>query len=97
MQPETEARVDNQHKKITGYRDLTQAEIDVMNEIKAHEKATAELHRKVVALIGPPSNEDRYDSEISERRRNAALARTEFETGFMRLVRSVARPISPWI
>lgn len=97
MQPETEDRVENQHQKITGYRDLTQAEIDVMNEIKAHEKATAELHRKVVALIGPPAHEDRYDSEISERRRNAALARTEFETGFMRLVRSVARPISPWI
>ena len=88
--------MDNQHKKITGYRDLTQAEIDVMNEIKAHEKATAELHRKVAALIGPPSNEDRYDSEISERRRNVAIARTEFETAFMRLVRSVARPATPW-
>lgn len=89
--------MDNQHKKITGYRDLSQAEIDVMNEIKAHEKATAELHRKVAALIGPPSNEDRYDSEISERRRNIAIARTDFETAFMRLVRSVARPLTPWI
>lgn len=88
--------VENQHRQITGYRDLTQAEIDMMNEIKAHEKATAELHRKVAALIGPPSNEDRYDSEISERRRNVAIARTEFETAFMRLVRSVARPATPW-
>ncbi len=27
--------MDNQHKKITGYRDLTQSEIDGMNSIKA--------------------------------------------------------------
>lgn len=29
--------MDNQHKKITGYRDLTQSEIDGMNSIKALE------------------------------------------------------------
>lgn len=27
--------MDNQHKKIKGYRDLSQAEIDLMNEVKA--------------------------------------------------------------
>lgn len=27
--------MENQHKKISGYRDLTQAEIDLMNKIKA--------------------------------------------------------------
>lgn len=26
--------MDNQHKKITGYRDLSQAEIDAMNGVK---------------------------------------------------------------
>jgi hypothetical protein len=26
--------MDNQHKKIKGYRDLSQAEIDAMNQIK---------------------------------------------------------------
>ena len=29
--------MDNQHKKITGYRDLSQSEIDGMNSIKALE------------------------------------------------------------
>ena len=29
--------MDNQHKKISGYRDLSQVEIDLMNRIKAHE------------------------------------------------------------
>lgn len=27
--------MDNQHRKISGYRELTQAEIDLMNKIKA--------------------------------------------------------------
>lgn len=27
--------MENQHRKITGYRDLSQTEIDLMNEIKA--------------------------------------------------------------
>ena len=27
--------MENQHRKITGYRDLTQDEIDLMNEVKA--------------------------------------------------------------
>ncbi len=33
--------MDNQHKKITGYRDLTQSEIDGMNSIKALEPTPA--------------------------------------------------------
>ena len=28
--------VDNQHKKITGYRDLSEAEIGLMNSVKLH-------------------------------------------------------------
>lgn len=28
--------MDNQHKKIKGYRDLSQVEIDLMNEVKEH-------------------------------------------------------------
>lgn len=88
--------VENQHRKISGYRDLSEAEIALMNEIKAHEQKTADLHRRVVAVIGPPAVEDVYDSDVSERRRQAAIAKTEFEHAFMRLVRVVANPISPW-
>jgi hypothetical protein len=81
--------VDNQHKKITGYRDLSQAEIDLMNEIKAAEATVAALVLRVQhgqALAG-----------ISEGSRQAAIARTELEGGFMRLVRAVAQPASPWV
>lgn len=44
--------MDNQHRKIVGYRELTQAEIDLMNEIKAKGKELLALHDKVVELIG---------------------------------------------
>lgn len=88
--------VENQHRKITGYRDLSEAEIALMNEIKAHEKATADLHRRVVAVIGPPADHDIYDEGVSRRRRQAAIARNEFEHAFMRLVRVIANPLTPW-
>ena len=39
--------MDNQHKKIKGYRDLSQGEIDLMNKIKAHAEATKELMTEV--------------------------------------------------
>lgn len=35
--------MDNQHKQIKGYRDLSQAEIDLMNRIKAHAEETRAL------------------------------------------------------
>jgi hypothetical protein len=80
--------VDNQHKKITGYRDLSQAEIDLMNEVKAAEATVADLYRRVSATIG---------SYTGDGGRQAAIARTELESGFMRLVRAVAQPASPWV
>jgi hypothetical protein len=78
--------VENQHRKITGYRDLTQAEIDAMNKIKAAEANIAALHAEIVAIL----------PERSEATRQASIARTEFEHAFMRLARSVAQPVTPW-
>ena len=75
--------MDNQHKKITGYRDLTQEEIDNMNAIKLAEKVIANL---VAAVKSIPDVDQR----------NIAIARTSFEDAFMRLVRAVARPESPF-
>lgn len=78
--------MDNQHKKISGYRDLTQAEIDLMNMIKTHEAVTAALVASVRALHG----------HVSQSARDIALARTAFEDAHIRLVRAVARPETPW-
>lgn len=78
-----------QPKPITGYRKLTDAEIDLMNEIKAHEAKTALLLARIRAQIGgKPSSPDAQ--------RQASIARTEFEGAFMRLARAVAQPVTPW-
>ena len=71
--------MDNQHKKIRGYRDLSQAEIDLMNEVKAHE---ARWNSLVDRLRATPSLDQR----------NVALAATHAEDAFMRAVRAIAQP-----
>lgn len=73
--------MDNQHQKISGYRNLTQAEIDCINAIKAAETALGELWRTVTAIEGVDH-------------RWTAIARTHFEEGCSSLVRSIARPES---
>lgn len=69
----------NQHQHIKGYRDLTEEEIALMNEVKA--KAA-----EVGALIDKLSATDGLD------KRSVAIARTELQTGFMWAVRSIAQP-----
>jgi hypothetical protein len=43
--------MDNQHQKITGYRDLSQAEIDLMNKIKAAGAQLDQLTQEVAGHI----------------------------------------------
>lgn len=73
--------MDNQHKQIRGYRDLTQSEIDLMNEIKSKGAEIESLIQKVQAT---PDVDQRWVS----------IAKTDFQTGLMALTRSVARPDS---
>ena len=93
----------DQHKKITGYRDLTQAEIDMKNEIAAAEAARSDLWQKAkdVAtshiLDATRLDHNQRAGDLHESARQAALARTCFEQGFMHLSRSVLRPVSPWV
>jgi len=75
--------MDNQHKKIKGYRDLTQDEINLMNEAK-------ELAEKVGGFIH--KLEDESDRNLMLDRRWIAIAKTDLQKGFMALVRAVARP-----
>lgn len=89
----------NQHQKITGYRDLSQAEIDLMNKIKAHGKATQELigevndhltRQRAAASASDPTESMRVNE--AEPGRWASIARTDFQTGLMALTRAVAQP-----
>ena len=71
--------MDNQHKLIKGYRDLSQAEIDLMNEGKA-------LAEKVGEFIG------KIEAQPETDKRWAAIGKTQLQQGFMAAIRSVARP-----
>ena len=44
--------MENQHQKIKGYRELTQAEIDLMNEVKAKGVELGELVDKLMNTDG---------------------------------------------
>lgn len=77
--------MENQHKKIKTYRDLTQGDIYLMNEIKDLEAQVADMCKKV----GTVAHEYEALTDLYE-------ARSNLQTGFMRLVRAVAQPNSPW-
>ncbi|OYV36822.1 MAG: hypothetical protein B7Z80_14475 [Rhodospirillales bacterium 20-64-7] len=73
--------MENQHKQITGYRDLSQAEIDLMNKIKTHAKVIGELVAELRSTQG--ANLDQ---------RWISIGATDLQTGFMALTRGVAQP-----
>lgn len=77
--------MENQHRHIKGYRELSESEVALMNRIKAKEAEMAEL----VHLV-------RNTVPAGEPQRQAAIAASVFEEAFMRLVRAVAQPVSPW-
>src|SRR5690554_449058 len=86
----------DQHTKISGYRDLTQDEIDLMNEAKALEAKCLAFHARVETQLEAQklSSEggDAYRLQQADAFRWHAIARTDIETGFMALVRSIAQP-----
>lgn len=72
--------MENQHQKITGYRELSAVEIDTMNNIKALAEEVGDLVqelRDVLTLVD---------------QRWVELGAADLQTGFMALVRSVAQP-----
>lgn len=85
--------MDNQHQKIKGYRDLSQNEIDLMNEIKAKAEECRELCNKLFRTgdnaPSPPGME-----YITADGRWVNIGQTHLQQGFMALVRSVAKPDS---
>ena len=84
----------DQHKKIKGYRDLSQSEIDLMNEIKAHAEKTSVLVEKIKSLRFDDNTGILTEDQIVESIRCIGLAKDNLQTGGMWLVRSVALPES---
>jgi hypothetical protein len=71
--------VDNQHQKISGYRDLSQEEIDLMNELKGYGDIIGFLLDKIA---NSPDIDQRW----------LDIGRTDIQKGFMAAIRSIARP-----
>ena len=71
--------MDNQHRQIKGYRELSQDEIDLMNEIKV---LGVELGTLVTKLRSTDGLDQRWVS----------IGATDLQTGLMALTRGVAQP-----
>jgi len=78
--------MENQHKKIKGYRDLSQEEIDAMNEVKELSAKAGELVEKLKAA------EMQNDPVKLHDQRWISIGATQLQQGFMALTRSIAQP-----
>lgn len=92
--------MENQHRKITGYRELSQEEIDLMNQIKALGSKMDELVTEVFSHLAVQRDDAKAKNDeaevhrisASDAPRWASIARTDFQTGLMALIRAVAQP-----
>jgi hypothetical protein len=84
--------MDNQHKQIKGYRDLSQQEIDLMNRIKEHGEKTGILLEELRQYRKDKFNlsMDSYHQSMYALR----VAKEHLQTGQMWFVRAVALPES---
>ena len=95
--------MDNQHRKISGYRELSEKDIELMNKVKAlgplmeaviaEVKAHVSMQRKfslVEGEVDADSATDRLNRAQPERW--AAIGATHFQEGLMALTRAVAQP-----
>lgn len=68
----------DQHTKITGYRDLSQAEIDLLNKVKSK---GVELGELIAELRATEGLDQRWIS----------IGATDLQTGLMALTRGIAQ------
>lgn len=97
--------MENQHRKIKGYRELSQAEIDLMNRIKAKGTELLELQAELVEALRMQGQDKAADAagntdchaelerfQAAEPLRWASIGKTDIQSGIMALVRAVAQP-----
>jgi hypothetical protein len=92
--------MDNQHKQIKGYRDLSQEEIDLMNKIKALAEQVGELVKEVQNFEINLYKESKdfgvtYGFKYGSFEDNftwTESAKKDLQLGFMQLTRAVAKP-----
>lgn len=86
--------MENQHRKIAGYRELDESDIALINEIKSlgaqTEQLIARVRLRASAQASTPEGALRH--QVAESQRWAAEARTDLQKGLMALTRAVAQP-----
>ena len=75
--------MDNQHRQIEGYRELSRVEIDLMNIIKGYGKELGVLVERL---------RHDYNSDLDQRW--VSIGATHLQEGLMALTRAVAKPTS---
>lgn len=73
--------MENQHRYVEGYRDLTQEEINVMNDIKRLGNSLGNLLESL-----------KTNPDIQVDQRWLAIGMTDIQKGLMSSVRAVTRP-----
>jgi hypothetical protein len=92
--------MENQHRKINGYRELSQVEIDLMNEVKQKgvelEHLIKRIHKHIndQALIAFKEPDDVEARRIQSAAPSKWLREgtTQLQLGLMELTRSIAQP-----
>lgn len=89
--------MDNQHRLISGYRELSQAEIALINRVKAQgEELRSLIHDVEIHLQNLPPPDagagETSPTTMTDPTRFVGLARDDLQTGLMLLTRAVARP-----
>jgi hypothetical protein len=91
--------MDNQHQKIKGYRDLSQTEIDLMNEGKALSEQCGDYIAKLRSLPttmnapdGTPLPGTLSDGRPTLDQRWISIGATDLQRGFMAVIRGIAQP-----
>lgn len=88
--------MDNQHKLIKGYRDLSPQEIAMMNKIKALAEQAGSLVAELRSIPPTPAGQlpqaaaGWFGSTVDQRW--VSLGATDLQTAFMALTRAVAQP-----
>jgi hypothetical protein len=79
--------MDNQHRQIAGYRDLSAEEIALMNEGKALAAQVGAYCDKLREIDDPCA-----PGKFLADQRWVSIGATQLQQGFMALVRAIARP-----
>ena len=77
--------MENQHRKIKGYRELNEVEIASMNKVK-------EIGIELGKLVASMKVERGHETEFTPDPRWVSIGATDLQKGLMALTRSIAKP-----